>query len=277
MPYLGEVVIVRPRDLVPADESARWWFDVGGPSRLAAQVCADAQPHVGPSGTGGLHEQVRHPRQDVVGGVGLADPFAEFREHLVRGGAPAVDQPVGEPGRSWSQPEEGPGEERRDDDRRHVVGATDADQQGRDQCHDDEPQEHERDDQHAVLHRLADHQAHVPQAVPEDRDEVGARHPHQERDDEEHEQRQEERRGFGVVAEERSDERSDEAEEQARAGDRCHEDEEPHLFSQGSRGSAIALADRDHGGERRDQRDDRAERDERAWTGPAPSIPVGLT
>ena len=255
---------MRSRDLVPADESARRWFDVGGPPRFAAQLGAHAQPHVGPPGTGGLHEQMRHPRQDIVGGVGLADPFAELREHLVRGGAPAVDEPVGEAGRARSQPEEGPGEERRDDDRRHVVGATDADQQGRHDGDDDEPQHHEGDDQHAVLHRLADHQAHVPQAVTEDRDEVGARHPHQERDDEEHEQRQEEGRGFGVVAEERSHERSDEAEEQARAGDRCHEDEEPHLFSQGSCGSAIALADRDHGGEGRDQRDDRAERDERA-------------
>ena len=152
-----------------------------------------------------------------------------------------------------------------DDDRRYIVGAADADSSkvGTTATMAD-PSTMKATTGAPYCTVLQDHEAHVPEAVTEDRDEVGARHPHQERDDEEHEQRQEEGRGFGVVAEERSHERSDEAEEQARAGDRCHEDEETHLFSQGACGSAIALADRDHGGEGRDQRDDRAERDERA-------------
>jgi hypothetical protein len=58
-----------------------------------------------------------HPRQDVVDRVGLADPLRELAHHLVRGRAPAVHDPVGEPSCARPHPREGDEEHDRDDGR----------------------------------------------------------------------------------------------------------------------------------------------------------------
>ena len=58
---------------------------------------SDPQPHHDLLGAGPRRHDLRHLRQDVLAGIGAADPPGEVGQHLVRGGPPAVHDPVGQP------------------------------------------------------------------------------------------------------------------------------------------------------------------------------------
>ena len=68
-----------------------------GPDALLTHLVTDPQPHPRDLGAGGLAEQRDHPRQDVVEGVGPADPLAELGQHLVRRRSLPVHEPIREP------------------------------------------------------------------------------------------------------------------------------------------------------------------------------------
>ena len=53
-----------------------------------------AQPYLGDVGVGSLCEHARHTRQDVVAGIRDRNTRRKLREHLVRRGTPAIDEPV---------------------------------------------------------------------------------------------------------------------------------------------------------------------------------------
>ncbi len=136
--------------------------------RLRVQLAPETEPHrraVGPRTRG---DQLGHPRQDIVGGVGPRDPFGELGQHLVRGRAPPVHNAV----RQSACPTAHRLERERDDPRGER-GEQRAPALPRECPHaDDDRHVHDRDerDECAEHHRLADDNVDVVQAVAHDRD-----------------------------------------------------------------------------------------------------------
>ena len=140
-------------------------LDVIRPRRIGDELVADADPHVGARGPGAAGERARHPRQELLVRVRVAEPFGELREHLVRRGALAVDEPVGEPLRA------APGrlERERDDRRRpggqHRVRLAPHD---RADAHDDgDVDDGDEDRERSEQQRPVDHDVDVEQVVPQ--------------------------------------------------------------------------------------------------------------
>ena len=59
-------------------------------------LVADTQPDDRDLRAGARGEHLRHPREHVVGGVGLAHAAREVCQHFIRRRALAVDEPVGQ-------------------------------------------------------------------------------------------------------------------------------------------------------------------------------------
>ncbi len=239
-----------------------------GPNALLTHLVPDPQPHPRSLGAGGLAEQRGHPRQDVVEGVGLANPLAELGQHLVRRRSLPVDEPVREPLSAGANEEEDGGQDRADRDRRSDVAADPHEQDGNHQHHEPDPG-HQPDEDDAVLEGLLHHDVEIPEAVPEDRHQVGGGHADDERERRQREEQLEDRR-VGVAEQQLPCQSDDPLEDEARAGDRRHEGDPAHLLPLLAGGALEALADRDHRGERRREGDhgsggdDRGRRSRRA-------------
>ncbi len=67
------------------------------PRRRQPQLLADPQPHLRAVGFGPFGKDAGHPDGQILVGVELGHPPAEVGQHLVRAGAPAVNQPVRQP------------------------------------------------------------------------------------------------------------------------------------------------------------------------------------
>ena len=71
------------------------------------ELVPHVQPHDGLASADGVGEDLRHPGEDVLGGVGAADALGELREDLVGRRATPVDDPIGDPpGEPHHRPEQ---------------------------------------------------------------------------------------------------------------------------------------------------------------------------
>ena len=121
-----------------------------GPPSLGAELAADPEPHPGTGGAGPLAEDARHPRQHVLGRIGLADALGELAQDLVRSRALAVHDALGDPA---ADERERPDREAGDDADDHVRGVDLVEQrrssEQRDRAEpdaDDQEREDERDE-----------------------------------------------------------------------------------------------------------------------------------
>ena len=94
VPYLERVFAVEGRQLVAPYGHARGRRRVAGPGGFRTQLDPDAQPDPRGPRTGRLGEELGHPGEDVLRGVGLPDAFRELGQDLVRGRSLSVDDPV---------------------------------------------------------------------------------------------------------------------------------------------------------------------------------------
>ena len=171
----GGVHVGEHREPVLAGRDRRSRLCGHGPRGGGAHLVVDAQPHGGVGRARPLGQQPRHPRQDVLAAVRLADVFGESRQDLVRRGALAVDHavrgPLGAVPRRL--------ERDRDDGRRHQREELRGADERAD--HDDDRHVHDRDEraEDPVDDRLADDDIDVVEPVFQDRDADGHVQEHQ--------------------------------------------------------------------------------------------------
>ena len=140
---------------------------VFGPGRLGSQLLPDPHPDICSRGAGALPQRTRHPREQLLVRVRLPDPLGELGEHLVRRGALAVDEPVGEALRPSPERLEREGDDRRGRGRQHRAGPAPDER-----AHaDDDRHVHERDEDRegSEQHGSVDHEVDVEQPVPQHR------------------------------------------------------------------------------------------------------------
>ena len=237
------------RQLVALHGHARGRRRVHGPGGFRTQLVPDAEPDPRRPRSGRVAEELGHPREDVLGRVGLPDAFGELGEDLVRGRSLAVDDPIrptARPGPHQGEPDR---EYRCDRKRGHIDAASHADEHER--CKEDgDPQDkHEPGDEESVLHGLPDHDVEVPQAVPQDRDAADRRDAEEHADDE----REEGEPGHdafvadGAGRDQAEGEHEDDPEEDA------EEREPPDLLSLELSGASVSL---DQGDDREQRADD---------------------
>ena len=155
-----------------------------GPDGGGLQLPPGEEPDRGRVGTEAHPEDLRHPRQHVLGGVGIADALGELRQHLVRIRAapedPSICERRCEPSQ-WpeGEPQRDPNDEQSDRLVPQPAACPDRDGTDHEQAdHDGRDQERDED---GIPNGLPDDQVDLVEAVAKDR------HADRERDQRERE------------------------------------------------------------------------------------------
>ena len=144
--------------------------DVPGPRRVGSKSAANHEPYVAALRARRLREDPRHPGEEILGIVGVADPLRELREHLVRGRALPIDEPVGETLDALAHGLEGNRHDRGRGDRQWHVGLVARADERADPDHDGHVHGRDEPNQPDVEQRLVDDDVELVEPVLEHRE-----------------------------------------------------------------------------------------------------------